>query len=222
MSLTPQAANTISTNPNATSYTKSHTHNGTGTDNPWLVVAVDMRNTTNFSGATYNGRAMTLAKNVINAPIRTAIYGLSLLPSDVGRHNVIVSFTGLQQYGIHFYAQSFTNCGGLGTVSNFPSSPTPNQKFLTIDENSRILAAGSSVQSQSAYEIGGSTATVLITGGVWTRQCSFCLSVGGLSAGLKAVDTKATSGSITNIHVEIKELVGGGSALKSSGFFILA
>ena len=191
---------------NATPGTPTYTYNhnmSVGSDG-YLLVAVVMSNTVTYTGATYNGVAMTqlLQYNSTSLSQRWALYGL--VSPATGNNNVVVSFSDTQWNASSFYACSFTGAGGAGAVGNDDVADTDHSRTLTVAENSVIYAFGVSINAQTGIEIDGSSRPIDFTHNT-NRQVTGATSLPGLSAGSITVITKAAFGTISNTRIEIQE-----------------
>lgn len=185
-----------------TSLTRAHTQN-TGADG-FLFVSFSMTNTTNFSGCTYGGQAMTLikARQFGGLSQRWACYGLLNPPT--GNNNIVVSFTSQQFNPVSLFAVSFTGSSGAGNFADNGGSSTPNSKTLTVNAGSAIYAAGISNNAFTGIDIDGSARPLEFQHNT-NKQVSGALSAVPLSAGSIDVVTKVTFGNVTNQRVEIRE-----------------
>jgi hypothetical protein len=175
-----------------------------------------MSNTTDYSGVTYNGVALTEQLNFVSGGLSQRWAFFTLEEPDTGSNNLLISFTASQFNSISIAILSFTGSGGIGAVGNNDEGTTPNSQSLVIGANSYIYATGASVNAQSfGYQIGGDTLTNLFAHNT-NRQVEGALSNPGLIAGATNVTTRANFGTISNARIEISD--GGGS---SSGNFML-
>lgn len=192
-------------NPNGTTQTLAHNQN-TGS-NIGLLVVVTMSNSVDFSGCTYGGVAMTLARNTLFSAESQRQAAYYLANPATGSNNIVVSFTGSQFNSTSIFAVSFTGADGIDTSNSNTSVSTPNSQSLTIVTNSVIYTSGISSNAQNTgYDIGGSTRTFEFSHNT-NIQVRGCLSATGLSAGSQNVTTKADFGNVTNFRVAIKEYV---------------
>ena len=192
-------------NPNGSTQTLAH-NMSVGADGTLLVV-ITMANTVDFSGATYDGVAMTLVRNQNMGTLsqRQAMYILQA-PS-TGSNNIVVTFSGNQFNGTSIFACSFTGAGGVDVHAGTALITSPNSVSATIAANSIIYATGVSDNAQSfGYDIGGSTRTNEFAHNS-NKQVEGALSATGLLAGATNVTTKADAGTITNSYVAILEAV---------------
>lgn len=197
-------------NPNGSSQTLAHNMSA-GTDGTLMVVVtMSSQNSRNFTGATYNGVAMTLLRNQLYSGLvqRTAVYILQA-PS-TGSNNFVVTFNGSQFNPTSIFACSFTGAGAGGVNANNGASTAPNSQSLTIAANSIIYAQGISDNVQSASSIGGSSRALEFTHNT-NKQVGGALSALGLPAGATNVTTDAITGTITNLRIEILGGGGGGA-----------
>ena len=185
-----------------TSLTRAHTMN-TGADG-FLFVSFTMTNTTDFSGCTYGGQAMTLitSRQFGGLSQRWACYGLQNPPT--GNNNIVISFTSQQFNPVSLFAVSFTGSGGAGNFADNGGSTTPNSKTLTVSSGSCIYATGISNNAFTGIDIDGSARTLEFQHNT-NKQVSGALSAVPLSAGSIDVVTKVTFGNVTNQRVEILE-----------------
>ena len=196
---------TSNANPGGSSQTLS-VNCSSGSDRG-LLVSVTMSNTVNFSSATYNGVSMTLVRNQNMGTLsqRQALFWLA--DPSTGANNLVVNFSGSQWNSTSIMAQSFT--GADATIGNDAGNglvTSPHSQTLTVSANSVIYLTGVSVAGQSfGYIIDGSTRTNDFAHNT-NRQVEGAFSATGLSAGSITCITKADSGSVTNVRVEIKEV----------------
>ena len=185
-----------------TSLTRAHTQN-TGSDG-FLFVSFTMTNTTNFSGCTYGGQAMTLirSRGFVGLSQRWACYGLQNPPT--GNNNIVVTFTGQQFNPVSLFAVSFTGSSGAGNFGDNGASTTPNSKTLTVSAGSCIYATGISSNAFTGIDIDGSARPLEFQHNT-NKQVSGALSLVPLSAGSIDVITKVTWNTVTNQRVEILE-----------------
>lgn len=206
-------------NPNGNSQTLAHTQN-TGSDLGLLVV-ITMANTTNFSGCTYGGVAMTLVQNVnySGQSQRCGAYYLQAPPT--GGNNIVVSFSGSQFNSTSIFAVSFTGAGNFGAFGSNGALTTPNSQSITISANSIIYLTGLSSNAQNTpYSIGGSSRSFEFSHNT-NRIVRGALSGTGLSAGATNVTTAADFGTVTNFRVEIQEASSPPPSTDDGDFFML-
>lgn len=194
--------------PNASSYTFAHNQNvGNG---KYLLVSVCMGNGVTFSGATYNGVAMTLLHtfNSTSLSQRWAIYGLATIHT--GSNNVVLTFGSAQYNPISIAAISFTGSKGVGVITSNDLVTSPNSQVNKYNPNSLIYAFGVSGTNQtSQYTINGSdrafeflhNTNSIVRGALFSSISAF---------GDAMVTTKADSGgSISNTRIEILDYTAG-------------
>lgn len=213
MSLTIGNKTASNLNPNAATWTVAH--NGSVGSDGFLLVSVIMTDSVDFTGATYDGDAMTQIDSFNSATLGQRWITYGLLNPSTGNNNIIVSFTGSQTSSSSLFAVSFTNCGGAGNTGKNDVSATPHTETLTVSENSIIYATGASVQGFISITIDSSSRTLEFIHNTG-KQASGALSATGLTAGSIDVEIAVTLGTVSNYRVEILE-----KTSASSGNFML-
>lgn len=211
---TPTKGNTTNSNqnPNGGSITIAHNHN-VGSDG-MLVVQMTMANSTNYSGVTYGGQAMTLLHNTNRSGLAQKMAFFYLASPPTGNNNVVVTFTGNQYSPISAHIRSFTGCGGIGNYERSGASATPNNKTLTVSDDSYIMITSCSTYAIITQQIPSGTNRTFTTHNTNKIVATGAISANaGHSAG--TIDLRATSGTGSSVsldRVEILGLSGGGGS----------
>lgn len=196
-------------NPNGTSQTLSH-NSDTGTDRLLLVV-IEMQNSVTVTSMTYAGVSMTQIRQDNSTSFSKTIAAYYLLAPATGANNIVINFSGSQFNNTAIFARTFTGATGIGNHGFNDASNTPHSQNLTISANSIIFASGISGAAQSfGYDFDGVTATNVGNGFNINNIVEAAYSQVITSAGSKAVVTKADSGTVSNLRIEVQEAGGGG------------
>jgi hypothetical protein len=191
-------------NPNGTSQTLAH-NSDSGT-NRLLLVVIEMQNSVDVTGMTYNGVSMTEIRNENDTGISKRLSAYYLLSPATGTNDIVVSFSGSQFNNTAIFARTFTGASGIGNDGYNTTATSPHTQSLTISANSIIFATGMSVGAQSfGYDFDAVTATNVGNGFNINIIVEGAYSQTGLTAGSKDVVTKADSGTVSNYRVEIQE-----------------
>ncbi len=192
-------------NPNGTSQTLAHNHGG-GT-NGLLLVHIAMQNSVTVTGMTYNGVAMTLIRNDNSTSYSKNYSTYYLLNPATGSNNIIINFSGAQYNSTAIFARSFSGASGIGNTGFTDAITSPHSQNLSVSLNSIVFASGQSGAAQSfGYDFDGVTATNVGNGFNNNNIVEAAYSQ-LLSAGSKAIVTKADTGTITNLRIEVLESV---------------
>lgn len=192
-------------NPNGTSQTLSFNSGASGT-NKGLFLAVTMPNTVNFTGATYNGDAMTLVSN--NTSIEgQRVAGFYLQNPANGVNNIVLNFDGSQFNNTSIFAFVVYGADGIDSHGWNDASSTPHSQTLTVSEGAIIYASGLSSNAQSTqYTISGSSRPFEFSHNS-NRVVRGALSSTTLGAGSQNITTISDFGTISNFRVAIKPFV---------------
>jgi len=202
---TPTKGNTTNANPTPASNSHSFTHNQNSGSNKLLIAMFTMSNTRSFSGATYGGNAMTelYQQNRGGLSQRMVFYYLENPPD--GNNTLQVNFSGNQFNPISVHARSFTDSGGVGAHGNSGASSTPNNKTLTVEQDSLIIITSCSNNTILTQQIPSGTSRTFTTHNTNKQVGTGAISADtGHSAGSISLRATAASGTVTLDRVEIK------------------
>lgn len=204
--------------PNGTTQTISHQHNaGTG---GLLLICVAMTGTNiSYTGATYNGVAMTEVQQLQDGS-NTQVYAIYALENPtVGTHDVVITMsTGLFN-PMSFYAVSFTGAGGIGNSGMNAAQSTTHTQSLTVSDDSLVFSAGVSPNVISDISVDGTSITLDYTHNN-NRQVSGGVSAIPLTAGSVDVAVTSVFGNIANLRAEILIAGSGGDTGAVEGSFL--
>lgn len=192
-------------NPGASTQTLAHNHGG-GSDG-LLLVTIAMANTVSVNGMTYNGIAMTQVRQDTSATFSSRYASFYLINPASGSNNIVITFSAAQWNPTAIFAQSYSNCGGIGNTGYNDSATTPHSQSLTISAGSSIYLMGNSNNAQSfGYVIDGVTQTNVGNGFNINNQVESAYSAVIATAGSKTVTTTVDFGTITNYRIEVLEV----------------
>jgi len=208
MALTVGNKTFVNITPSSSGYLFAHTQDAGQAR--FLLVALCMPHTVDYTSVTYNGVNMSLLLNFNSSSLsqRWAVFGLANPPA--GNYNVLLTFSGTQWNAISASVISFTGCAGVKLVGNDNIATSPNVKINKYNLNSRIYAFGVSGTNQSnPYTINGSNVALEFTHNVGSI-ISGILSNPLTSYGDAVVNTIADGGgSISNTRIEILDYTAG-------------
>ena len=194
-------------------------HNtGSAQSDKVLLVCVTMQNTVGYTGATYDGIAMTqvLQQNFSGLSQRQVVYKISN-PTD-GTNQFRVNFTTNQWGGVSIACYTFIGSSGIGNTGISGGSSTPNSKTLNCSNGSMIMCTGISNNAFQNFNIDGDTLAPLFQHNT-NKQVAGVLS-NNVLAGTINVTSNVNSGSVTNVRVEILES-GGVPPTGNNGNFLM-
>lgn len=186
-----------------TTYTFSHTQDAGDDGHLFLICA--MSNTQSFSGATYNGVAMTEVRqeNVTGNSTRWVIYELD--DPATGANDIVVTFSNAQWNPQSFVAVSFTECAGAGNDSYTTYGGSPVTSTFTVTENSMVFQAGLSGNTTSnTCEIPQGSSRTLIMEHNASSAYHWAAVSPTLSAGSTTFENNANT-NVALINVEVLE-----------------
>lgn len=207
-------------NPNGTTQTLSHNHNNGG-GNDLLLVTIAMPNTVTVTGMTYNGVAMTQVRQDTSTTYNSRYASYYLVNPANGNNNIVISFSGSQWSNTAIFAQSFSNCNGIGNSGFSEAANTPHSQSLTISAGSRIFVMGNSSSAQnSGYIVDGLTQSNIGNGFNINNQIEAAYSAVIVTGGAKTVTTVTDFGTITNFRIEVKEFTPPPAIVSGSNFLM--
>ena len=169
--------------PGANFRQRTHNHN-TGSDGLLILsVIISNGNNKNFTGATYNGVAMTGPVYNENRSIgaRSAFYYMINPPS--GQHLLRINFNKTNHNLMSFYARSFTGSGGIGNHYNSNGTiQTPINATLTTSADSLITMSSVSNVVNATMQIPTGTSVAKINHNINKRATQGSISTNGFPA----------------------------------------
>jgi len=216
----PTKGNTTNANPTPGANFYQFSHNQNAGNNRLLVVMFTMSNSRTYSGATYNGVAMTELYQINRGGLSQRMAFFYMVDPPTGSNTLRVNFSGSQWNPISVHARSFTDSGGIGNSARTGGQSTPNTQNLTVSADSLILATACSVNVISTIQIPQGTNRTFTTHNTNRQVGTGAISANaGHSAGTISIRTTSTSGSVTNDRTEIKGLASSGGA--GGDFFLI-
>lgn len=194
-------------------------HNtGSAQSDKVLLVSVTMANSVGYTGATYDGIAMTqvLQQNFSGLQQRQVVYKIAN-PTD-GTNQFRVNFNGNQWGGVSIACYTFIGCSGIGNTGVTGGQTTPNSQTLTCSNGSMIMCTGISNNAFQNFNIDGDNLAPLFQHNT-NKQVAGVLS-NNVLAGSINVTANVNSGTVTNVRVEILES-GGVPPTGNNGNFLM-
>jgi len=215
----PTKGNTTNANPTPGANFYQFSHNQNTGNNRLLVVMFTMSNSRTYSGATYNGSAMTQLYQINRSGLSQRMAFFYMVDPPTGSNTLRVNFSGSQWNPISVHARSFTDSGGVGNSARTGGQTTPNTQNLTVSQDSLILATACSINAISTIQIPQGTNRTFTTHNTNRQVGTGAITAdAGHSAGTISVRTTSTSGSVTNDRTEIFGLASSGG---ESDFFLI-
>jgi len=215
----PTKGNTTNANPTPGANFYQFSHNQNTGNNRLLVVMFTMSNSRTYSGATYNGSAMTQLYQINRSGLSQRMAFFYMVDPPTGSNTLRVNFSGSQWNPISVHARSFTDSGGVGNSARTGGQTTPNTQNLTVSADSLILATACSINAISTIQIPQGTNRTFTTHNTNRQVGTGAITAdAGHSAGTISVRTTSTSGSVTNDRTEIFGLASLGG---ESDFFLI-
>jgi len=216
----PTKGNTTNANPTPGANFYQFSHNQNAGNNRLLVVMFTMSNSRTYSGATYNGVAMTELYQINRGGLSQRMAFFYMVDPPTGSNTLRVNFSGSQWNPISIHARSFTDSGGIGNSARTGGQSTPNTQNLTVSADSLIMATACSINAISTIQIPQGTNRTFTTHNTNRQVGTGAISANaGHSAGTISIRTTSTSGSVTNDRTEILGLASSGGA--GGDFFLV-
>lgn len=204
----PTIGNVTNANPTPGSNSHSLNHNQNSGSNKLLVVMATMSNLNgrSFTGANYNGVAMTqlYQQNRTGLSQRMVFYYLE--NPDDGNNTLQINFNGNQFNPISIHARSFTDSGGIGASLRTGGQSTPNNGTLTVEEDSLIMMTSCSINAILSQQIPTGTAVMFTSHNTNRQVATGAISSSAFNAGTVNLRATSTFGSVTLDRTEIKGL----------------
>ena len=198
----------------------THDHN-TGSDGLLIFsVIISNGNNKNFTGATYNGVAMTEVYNE-NRSIgcRSAFYFMINPPS--GQHLLRINFNKSNFNLMSFYARSFIGSGGIGNhINSNGTTQTPINATLTTSADSLITMSSVSNVINATMQIPTGTSVARINHNINKRATQGSISTNGFPAQNTNLRVTVNNNQASLDAVEILGL-GGSSGSTNGNFFLV-
>jgi hypothetical protein len=215
----PTKGNTTNANPTPGANFYQFSHNQNTGNNRLLVVLLSMNQIRSYTGATYNGVAMTQLYSIVRGGLSQRMALFYLIDPPTGSNTLRVNFSSTVWNPISVHARSFTDSGGIGNSLRTGGTATPHNSSLTVSQDSLIMTQSVSVNQILTQQIPTGTNRTFVTHNVNRQVATGAISAdAGHSAGTINLRATATFGNLTLDRTEIKGLASSGG---SGGDFFL-
>ena len=215
----PTKGNTTNANPTPGANFHQFSHNQNTGNNRLLVVLLSMNQIRSYTGATYNGVAMTQLYSIVRGGLSQRMALFYLIDPPTGSNTLRVNFSSTVWNPISVHARSFTDSGGIGNSLRTGGTATPHNSSLTVSQDSLIMTQSVSVNQILTQQIPTGTNRTFVTHNVNRQVATGAISAdAGHSAGTINLRATATFGNLTLDRTEILGLASSGG---SGGDFFL-
>jgi len=203
----PIKGNVTTANPTPGANFKDQAHTQNTGSGGLIVAQFTMSNSANYSSATYGGVSMTPLYIITRGGLGQVMALFYLVNPPTGNNTLRVNFNGPQWNPISLHIRSFTNSGGVGASTRTGGQATPNNKFLTVEDDSLIMTTSCSINAITSQQIPTGTNQSYTQHNTNRQVATGAISSNaGHSAGIIALTATATFGSLSFDKTEIKGL----------------